>query len=221
MRCSIAMLCLALCWQVGWDSKDCTAQEVQKEPQKEAENDRLREAAKERLKEAAIIAAQQRMVPAQALQMVEGAQVLPMFRAAPANPFGATSGLQIDLRSLVLAKYDEGPKGPQIVALVEQTRMETKTVKVTNHSPGSSDSQSKSEGCRREREGNRSRLHRQHSRYAGYGALGSSRCWEETNCVFIRYAAGLQIGRFEGDCGRSENVARENDAGISTQRLHR
>ncbi len=53
---------------------------------------------------------------------------VPMMRIQPARPL---NGLQIDLNSLVLAKFDVGPKGAQLVALVEQTRTETQKVTVT------------------------------------------------------------------------------------------
>jgi len=41
------------------------------------------------------------------------------------------SDLPFDLSNLVLAKFDESPKGPQLVALVEQSRTEQRKVKVT------------------------------------------------------------------------------------------
>jgi hypothetical protein len=40
-------------------------------------------------------------------------------------------GLPINLSDLVLAKFDDGAKGPQLVALVEQSRTEQRTVTVT------------------------------------------------------------------------------------------
>jgi hypothetical protein len=43
----------------------------------------------------------------------------------------AGDGLPFSLSDLVLAKFDDGAKGPQLVALVEQSRTEQRTVTVT------------------------------------------------------------------------------------------
>jgi hypothetical protein len=42
-----------------------------------------------------------------------------------------STGLPFDLSNLVLAKFDESPKGPQLVALVEQARTEQREVAIT------------------------------------------------------------------------------------------
>ena len=69
-------------------------------------------------------------------QIVEGvplraAAAVGAIRLLPAMPRGAQTGLPFDLSNLVLAKFDESPKGPQLVALVEQSRTEQKTVAIT------------------------------------------------------------------------------------------
>ena len=58
---------------------------------------------------------------------------LPAVRLLPAMPRAArpSTGLPFELSDLVLAKIDESPKGPQLVALVDQTRTELKNVTVT------------------------------------------------------------------------------------------
>ena len=53
---------------------------------------------------------------------------IPAVRLLPAMPRAArpATGLPFELSDLVLAKIDESPKGPQLVALVDQTRTELK-----------------------------------------------------------------------------------------------
>ena len=64
------------------------------------------------------------------MQGVQAAGV-PMMRWMPAMPLRPANGLQIDLGKVVLAKFDDGPKGAQLVALIEQTRKEMKSVTIT------------------------------------------------------------------------------------------
>jgi hypothetical protein len=54
-------------------------------------------------------------------------RLLPAMGRALPNP----TGLPFDLSNLVLAKFDDSAKGPQLVALVEQSRAEQKMVTVT------------------------------------------------------------------------------------------
>lgn len=69
---------------------------------------------------------------APAADAIRAGIALPAVRLLPAMARTARPGdLPFDLSSLVLAKFDESAKGPQIVALVEQTRTEQKTVAVT------------------------------------------------------------------------------------------
>ncbi len=49
----------------------------------------------------------------------------------PAMPVRPATGLPFDLANLVLAKIDPDEKGDQLVALMEQTRIEKRNVKVT------------------------------------------------------------------------------------------
>ena len=67
-------------------------------------------------------------------QVVEGVPLRPAaaaVRLVPAMPRGTQTGLPFDLSNLVLAKFDESPKGPQLVALVEQSRTDQRTIAVT------------------------------------------------------------------------------------------
>ncbi len=119
MRC--ATLWLGMSWQVVLLVGTCFAQEAKKSDVIEAE----------KLPPAAAIQAAEpvpRILPPQAVQ---GFQAIPMMRMAPAMPVRLSSGLPFDLGNLVLAKYDDAPKGPQIIALMEQTRMEKRTVTIT------------------------------------------------------------------------------------------
>ncbi len=67
---------------------------------------------------------------------VPAGRALPAMRLQPAMRIGAgmaqnSTGLPFDLSNIVLAKFDESPKGSQLVALVEQTRTEQRKVAVT------------------------------------------------------------------------------------------
>ena len=66
--------------------------------------------------------------PAQAVPMM---RIAPAARVVPGRPARSSSGLPFELGDLVLAKFDEGSKGPRVVALIEQTRTEMQTVTVT------------------------------------------------------------------------------------------
>ena len=67
------------------------------------------------------------------VRIVQGvpAAPVPMMRMLPAMQLNGASGMLLHLGNVVLAKFDDGPKGAQLVALVEQTRKETQKVQVT------------------------------------------------------------------------------------------
>ncbi len=70
-------------------------------------------------------------VPVVEFPLLQAAPALPAVRLLPAMRRGPDTGLPFELANLVLAKFDESPKGPQLVALVEQTRTEQRNVPVT------------------------------------------------------------------------------------------
>ena len=70
-------------------------------------------------------------VPVVEFPLLQAAPALPAVRLLPAMRRGPDTGLPFELANLVLAKFDESPKGPQLVALVEQTRTEQRKVAIT------------------------------------------------------------------------------------------
>jgi len=65
------------------------------------------------------------------VQMRRQALGVPMMRMRPAMAARTVSGLPFDLGNLVLAKFDDGPNGAQLVAMLNRTRTERKMVPVT------------------------------------------------------------------------------------------
>ena len=75
---------------------------------------------------AAVAAIDVQVAPQRAGVAMPAMRLLPAMGRALPNP----TGLPFDLSNLVLAKFDESAKGPQLVALVEQSRTEQRTVPV-------------------------------------------------------------------------------------------
>ncbi len=72
----------------------------------------------------------QAIIPAMPIRAVQG-QALPMMQIGQAMPF--REGRPFSLEDLALAKIDVGPKGPQLVALLEAFRNEEREIEMTVH----------------------------------------------------------------------------------------
>ena len=113
------------------DKNPAQARPATPQPDKPAQpakpQDAKPEAARPVLPPAAAAVVEVQAVPQRANVAMPAMRLIPAMGRALPNP----TGLPFDLSNLVLAKFDESAKGPQLVALVEQSRTEQRTVPVT------------------------------------------------------------------------------------------